>query len=405
MNKILWMSVCVSMFMSNIQAQTTDDDLVNDLQLNTITTAVPFLLIAPDSRSAGMGDVGVASSPDGNSGHWNPAKLAFLEKNMGASISYTPWLRQLVPDINLAYVSGYKKIDKEQGFAASLLYFSLGEITFTDNNAQVIGQFKPSEFAVSLSYGRKLGDRFSGGLGAKFINSNLTGGIDVEGGSTKAGTSFAVDLGAFYTNDDAEVFGQEAIFNVGLSLSNIGAKMSYTDNAEKDFIPMNMRLGQSLNFILDDYNSIAILTDVNKLLVPTPPIYATDANGQPIIDEATEEPVIAKGKDPNVSVAQGLFQSFGDAPGGFEEELREFNISAGLEYWYNKQFAVRTGYFHEHATKGNRKYFTVGAGLKYSVFGIDFAYLIATTQQNPLANTIRFTLSFDLDDFKSQNEE
>lgn len=375
------------------------------LQLNTITTAVPFLLIAPDSRSGAMGDVGVASSPDANSMHWNVAKLAFVEKEMGVSVSYSPWLRQLVPDISLSYVSGYKKLGDDNAIGASLRYFSLGDIKFTNDQGDPIGDFNPAEFAFDVGYSQKFGERFSGGLAVRYIYSNLTGGIEVGGADTKAGRSFAVDIGAFYTNDDAEVFGQDAILNVGLSISNIGAKISYTNDAVKDFIPINMRLGQSLTFVLDDYNSFSILTDVNKLLVPTPPVYATDDSGNPIIDTETEEPVIESGKDPDVPIVSGIFQSFSDAPGGFSEELREYNISAGLEYLYNKQFAVRAGYFHEHASKGNRKYITVGAGLKLSVFSIDFSYLISTTQQNPLANTVRFSLMFDFDAFKSQNND
>ncbi len=375
------------------------------LQLNTITTAVPFLLIAPDSRAGAMGDAGVASSPDANSMHWNVAKLAFIEKEAGVAVSYSPWLRQLVPDINLSYVSGYKKLSKDNAIGASLRYFSLGDIKFTNDQGDAIGDFNPAEFAFDVGFSQKLGDRFSGGFAVRYIYSNLTGGIDVGGSNTKAGKSFAVDVSGFYTNDDVELFGQNTILNVGMNISNIGAKMSYTADADKDFIPINLRLGQSLTFVLDDYNSFSILTDVNKLLVPTPPIYATDAGGSPIIDQETGEPVIESGKNPDVDIVTGIMQSFSDAPGGFSEELREFNISAGLEYWYNKQFAVRAGYFHEHATKGNRKYITVGAGLKLSVFSIDFSYLISTTQQNPLANTVRFSLMFDFDSFKKQNKE
>lgn len=376
------------------------------LQLNTITTAVPFLLIAPDSRSGALGDAGVASSPDANSMHWNASKMAFLEKEMGVSISYSPWLRNLVPDINLSYVSGYKKIGKDQAIGASLRFFSLGDIKFTNENGDPIGDFNPAEYALDLSYSRKLGERFSGGITARYIYSNLTGGIAVAGADTKAGTSFAADVSAFYTNPDAEIFGQDAIFNMGMNISNIGAKISYTDDAVSDFIPINLRLGQSMTFLLDDFNSITLLTDVNKLLVPTPPIYATDDDGDPIIDPVTGEQVIESGKDPDVGIVTGIFQSFSDAPDGFSEELREFNISAGLEYWYNKQFAARAGYFFESATKGNRKYFTVGAGLKMSVFTIDFSYLIsANGQANPLANTVRFSLMFDFDDFKSQDQE
>jgi len=376
------------------------------LQLNTITTAVPFLLIAPDSRSGAMGDAGVASSPDANSMHWNVAKMAFIEKEMGISISYSPWLRKLVPDINLSYVSGYKKIGKDKAVGASLRYFSLGDIKFTDESGNAIGDFNPAEFAFDVGFSQKFGDRFSGGLSARYIYSNLTGGINLNGGSSQAGKSFAVDIGTFYTNDDIAVFGQDAVLNLGINISNIGAKIGYTADAVKDFIPINMRLGQSLTFILDEYNSFSILTDINKLLVPTPPIYATDDFGNPLPpDKVTGKRIIASGKNPDVPIVTGMLQSFSDAPGGFSEELREYNVSAGLEYLYNKQFAVRAGYFHESATKGNRKYFTTGLGLKLSVFSIDFSYLISVTQQNPLANTVRFSLMFDFDAFKKQNNK
>jgi len=375
------------------------------LQLNTITTAVPFLLIAPDSRAGAMGDVGVSSSPDANSLHWNVAKLAFVEKEMGVSVSYSPWLRALVPDINLSYVSGYKKLGDNNAIGASLRYFSLGDIKFTNDQGDPIGDFNPAEFAFDIGYSQKFGEKFSGGIAARYIYSNLTGGVAVAGSDTKPGRSFSVDVGVFYTDDEAEVFGQEAIFNMGLCISNIGAKISYTNDAIADFIPINLRFGPSLTFVMDDHNTVSILTDVNKLLVPTPPVYATDEGGNPIIDEVNEEPVIESGKNPDVPIVTGIFQSFSDAPGGFSEELREYNISAGLEYWYNKQFAVRAGYFHEHATKGNRKYITAGLGLKLSVFSVDFSYLIAMTQQNPLANTVRFSLMFDFENFKNQKNE
>ncbi|MCB0380240.1 MAG: type IX secretion system outer membrane channel protein PorV [Flavobacteriales bacterium] len=395
--------VALSVSLLSVKSQSTLGR--SDLQLNTITTAVPFLLIAPDSRSGALGDAGVAISPDANSIHWNPAKLAFIDKDMGLSISYSPWLRRLVPDISLSYVSFYKKLGKDHTLGASLRYFSLGDIKFTDDVGNALGDFRPNEFAVDVAYSRKLGDKLSGGIAARYIYSNLTGGIDVSGSNTRAGTSFAVDVSAFYTNPDIELFGQNTILNFGLNLSNIGAKISYTDDANKDFIPINMKLGTSLAFVLDDYNSIAIVADVNKLLVPTPPIYKKDASGSPVLDPVTNEPTIESGMDPNVGIMSGIAQSFYDAPGGMTEELREYNISAGLEYWYNKQFAVRAGYFTEHVTKGNRKYITAGLGLRMSVFTIDMSYLIATTQNNPLDRTLRFSLMFNFDDFKKQKEE
>tara|TARA_B100000809_G_C15137850_1_gene531509 strand:- start:597 stop:1763 length:1167 start_codon:yes stop_codon:yes gene_type:complete len=387
----------------NVKGQDTELNQ-GALQLNTITTAVPFLLIAPDSRAGAMGDVGVSSSPDANSMHWNVAKMAFAEKEMGISISYSPWLRKLVPDINLSYISMYKKVGDKGALGGSLRYFSLGDIKFTNDQGDAIGDFNPAEFALDVGYSQKFGERFSGGLALRYIYSNLTGGIDVGGADTKAGKSFAVDVGVFYTNDEAEIFGQDAIFNWGVSISNIGAKISYTNDAVADFIPINLRFGPSATFLLDDYNSITVLTDINKLLVPTPPVYATDDGGSPILDDDGNQ-VVASGKDPDVPIVTGIMQSFSDAPGGFSEELKEYNISAGLEYWYNKQFAIRTGYFHESAIKGNRRYITAGLGLKMSVFAIDFSYLIPLTQDNPLANTFRFSLMFNFDDFKSQNEK
>jgi hypothetical protein len=375
------------------------------LQLNTITTAVPFLSIAPDSRAGAMGDVGVSSSPDANSMHWNVAKLAFIEKEMGVAISYSPWLRALVPDISLSYVSGYKKLNDKSAIGASLRYFSLGDIKFTNDQGDPIGDFNPAEFAFDVGYSQKFGERFSGGIAARYIYSNLTGGIDVGGSNTTAGKSFAVDVGVFYTNPDVELFGKDATLNLGLSISNIGAKISYTNDAVSDFLPINLRMGPSVTFDLDDHNSFAVLTDINKLLVPTPPIYATDDGGNPILDDVTNDPVIEAGKNPDVPIVTGMFQSFSDAPGGFSEELKEINVSAGLEYWYNKQFAIRTGYFHESATKGNRKYVTAGIGVKLSVFSIDFSYLFSVTQQNPLANTLRFSLMFDFDAFSAQNDK
>ena len=384
-------------------------------QINTITTAVPFLLITPDSRAGGMGDVGVASTPDANAIHWNASKLAFEDKQMGISVSYTPWLRALVPDINLAYLSGFYKTKKKGTFAASLRYFSLGDITFTDINGQTTGQFRPNEFAVDVAYGVKLSKTFSVGGAARFINSNLTGGTFVSGAATHPGRAGAVDISATWRKDKIKLKdGKKAIADIGLNISNIGNKMTYSDRGEvgsANFLPINMRLGASMTFQMDEYNSISIEADANKLLVPTPPIYKhtiIDTNGvvydKGVAYDANGNPEILLGKDPNRSVAEGMFGSFNDAPGGTKEELREINYGFGIEYWYNKLFSVRGGYFYESPYKGNRQYFTLGAGVKYNVFGLDFAYLIPTQQRNPLENTLRFTLTFDFDAFKAQNE-
>lgn len=365
-------------------------------ELNTITTAVPFLMIAPDARSGAMGDAGVSSTPDAASMHWNPAKYAFIEKDMGFSISYSPWLRALVSDINLAYLVGYKRLDDRQTIAGSLLYFSLGDITFTDIQGEVIGNYKPNEFSVDLTYSRKLGPVWSGAVSLRYIYSNLTQGQYVAGAATHAGHSMATDVAFYYTKEINIKNMDNAWINLGINISNIGAKISYSDdNTEKDFIPTNLRFGPSLTIDFNEYNRFSFMIDVNKLLVPTPPIY----------DTVDGEWTIVKGMDPDIGVVKGMYQSFYDAPGGFNEEMREFSFAIGTEYWYDKQFAIRGGFFWEDKTKGNRKYFTLGAGLRYNVFGLDFSYLIPTDQKNPLENTLRFTLSLDFDALTKKADE
>lgn len=390
-------------------------------QLNTITTAVPFLLISPDSRAGGMGDAGVALSPDANSIHWNPAKLAFAEHDAEFTTSYSPWLRNLVPDMSLAYLSGYKRLaNKRSAVGVSLRYFNLGSILFTDMTGTVIRDFKPAEFAFDVSFAQQFGDNFSGGVALRYVNSNLTGGINVQGANTKAGQTVAADVSFYYVKPQIDLGDQEGTFAFGVNVSNIGAKMSYSETAAQDFIPINLRIGPSFKVDLDDYNSITFNMDVNKLLVPTPPVYLLDEDGAPIIDPVTNNYAVASGRDPNVGVAAGVFGSFSDAPGNvsyddngnvlvesgsrLREELREVNLAGGLEYWYAEQFAFRTGYFWEHYTKGNRKYFTLGAGVRYSIFSLDLSYLIANTQRSPLANTLRFTLGFKFDKGKKKPE-
>ena len=273
----------------------------------------------------------------------------------------------------------------------------MGNIQFTDEFGNNTTQFNPNEFTLDVAYARKLSTKISGGFALRYIYSNLTGGIFLQGGQeTRAGQSIAADVSTYYQND-ITVGGKDAILGLGLNISNIGAKISYTETVVKSFIPINMRLGTSLAVDLDNYNTLALAVDVNKLLVPTPPEYGEDT--------ATGNRVIVAGKDPNRSVVSGMFGSFSDAPGGFREEMNEITYSFGLEYWYDKQFAIRAGYFNEHKTKGNRKYFTLGAGLKYNVFGLDFSYLIPTSQRNPLENTLRFTLLFDFEAFKAQETE
>lgn len=384
----------------------TQSERAQQVQLNTITTAVPFLMIAPDSRSGGIGDAGVALSPDASSVHWNPAKMSFAEDEFEIQMSYSPWLRALVDDMNLAYVSGYRKLNKSQAIGGALRFFSLGSITFTDQNANAIRDFKPAEFSLDVAFSQKLSERFSGGIGARFINSNLTGSMTIQGANSRPGRAVGVDIGFFYTNDDVKLGDKDAIWNWGMNISNIGSKMSYTETAQRDFLPTNLKLGTALTMELDEFNELTFTVDANKLLVPTSPVYLDDE--------------IVSGYDPNVGVATAMLQSFYDAPGDvtvddngnvsvapgsiFREEMREINIGGGFEYWYDQQFAFRGGYFYEHYSKGNRQFITLGAGLKYTVFAIDMSYLISTTQQNPLANTLRFTLRLEFDDLKAASK-
>ncbi len=376
----------------------SQSDKAQQIQLNTITTAVPFLMIAPDSRSGALGDAGVALSPDANSVHWNISKLAFSEKPMEFSLSYSPWLRSLVNDMSLSYLSGYKKLNKNTAVGGSLRYFSLGTITFTDEYGTTLRDFTPKEFAIDYGISQRLNQYFGVGFTGRFINSNLTGSTNIQGAESKPGRTGAVDLSGSFINNDLRVKGKKFGVAAGINISNIGAKMRYTNTANRDFIPMNLKLGGAATGYMDEFNKLTFTLDLNKLLVPTPPIY--DSTGTTILS----------GMDRNVGVATGMIQSFYDAPGQIDangnvvkgsigrEELREINISTGLEYWYADQFAVRAGYFYEDLSKGNRQFITVGAGLKYQVLTIDMSYLVSTTQQNPLANTLRFTLRFAIGD-------
>lgn len=371
--------------------------------LNVITTAVPFLMIGPDARAGGMGDGGAASSPDANSMAWNPAKYVFSQDKMGFAINYTPWLRNLVNDINLAYVTYYNKIGDRNAIAFSLRYFSLGEITFTDDQGNNLGTYKPNEFALDGGYNRKLSDNFSLAVAGRFIYSNLTQGQTVAGQSTTAGISVAADLAVYWQKDVSWFNNMDAQFAWGAAITNIGNKISYTSsNIEQNFIPTNFRFGPRLTLDLDDYNKISFQFDVNKLLVPTPPIYALDSFGNPIPIPGSDQFQIAAGRNPDVPPIRGMIQSWYDAPGGFSEEMQEFNFAIGTEYWYNNVLAIRAGYFYEHPNKGARQYVTLGVGLRYNVFGLDFSYLIPTAAaQNPLQNTLRFSLLFNFGNAKT----
>ena len=389
--KISMLVVSVITLSTSVQAQITIGSGTGDDYLNTVTTAVPFLRIAPDARSGGMADVGIAITPDANSIFWNASKLVFIddEHPSGLSITYTPWLKNLVNDIYLAYLNGYWKVDELSALSASLRYFSLGTITFTDNSGNVLQDFRPNEFAFDVAYARKLTDNFSAGLNLKYLYSNLATGQVVNGVEIKPAQGVAADISMFYTNE-FKTNGKDSELGLGLNISNIGNKITYTSSIEKDYIPTNLGIGASYGVHFDDYNKLTLAVDLNKLMVPTPD--TADSDPQNGIPDFKEQGVVS-----------GMFSSFGDAPNGFSEELHEVIISTGLEYWYDNKFAVRTGYFYEHATKGGRQFFTVGLGLRYNVFGLDFSYLVPTSNnQNPLDNTLRFTLMFNLDALQSE---
>ena len=347
-----------------------------------VLTGVPVLLIAPDSRAGAMGDVGVASAPDANSIHWNAAKLAFAESQTDVTFTYSPWLRNMVPDISLSYLAGYYKVNDRSAIGASLTYFSLGDMKFTDEQQQDRGTFSPNEFAIDVAYSMKLTDNFSASVTGRYIRSDLTQGQTVGTTPTFAAQAGAADVGFYYQN---EIKGETpSSYALGLQISNLGSKISYSDNTVKEFLPANLRIGGRYTSNFDQFNEVSFMLDFNKLLVPTPAIYL---DGE-----------VVYGKAANVGSIQGALQSFSDAPNGFREELQEISISAGAEYWYRKFFAVRAGYFYENAKKGNRQYLTFGAGLKYNVMKIDIAYLVTTAKvsNNPLKNTLRVSLSFEI---------
>ena len=351
--------------------------------INVVTTAVPFLRISPDARSGGMADMGVATTPDAISGLWNIGKVAFNQSKAGIVATYTPWLKDLVNDVYLASLAGYYKFDENQALSASLRYFSLGNITFTDNLGNDFGSFRPREFGIDVGYSRRLSSKNGIGVGLKFISSNLAGGTTVGSTTYKTGSAVAADIGFYH--DGATADGGSGLA-WGVVLSNLGSKIAYTENADaKDFIPANLGVGLNYRKSMNATNSISFGIEINKLLVPTPPA-----------DPATPADLTAYRSK---SVIGSWFSSFGDAPDGFGEELKEFQVSLGGEYWYNNQFALRAGYFFESKEKGNRRYFTAGLGVKYNIFGFNFAYLLPSGSgvgRNPLSNTLRFSVVFDL---------
>ncbi len=349
-------------------------------KINVVTTAVPFLRISPDARSGGMGDIGIATSADANSGFWNLAKTPFSKSKASLAVTYTPWLNDLkLNDVYLASIAGYFKVDEMSAISASLRYFSLGNIQFTDFSGNALNTFRPREFAIDLGYSRKLGKKSGLGVALRYISSDLAGG-NVNGVSYKKGTAVAGDLHFFHNGTNEAGNG----VNWGITLSNLGSKISYTSDAtQKDYIPANLGIGATYNKALDADNKITFGIDLNKLLVPTPP---SDTSSTSLKDYRSK------------GVVSSWFGSFGDAESG--GEIREVTVSAGAEYWYKEQFALRAGYFYENKLKGDRRYFTLGAGLKYNMFGLNFAYLLPTgsgVNRNPLSNTVRFSLIFDLD--------
>jgi hypothetical protein len=363
----------------------------NGSSSNAIVTGVPFLSISPDSRSGAMGDAGVALSPDVNANYWNPSKLAFIEGDNNLSLSYSPWLRRLVPDVALAYLSYAHKLDNRNTLGASLRYFNLGSIQLVDVNQNEQGTYRPSEFSFDVSLARKFGESFSLGLTGRYIHSSLSNGAFTSGQQTKPANAIAADVSMYY-NKKTQQFGRDALFAFGADISNIGTKISYSDGGVKYFLPTNLKIGAANTWYIDDYNEFTLTFDINKLLVPTPPIRDNSGN-------------ITSGTDDNRSVVSGIFGSFSDAPGGFSEEIKEISYSPGLEYRYNKQFSLRTGYFYENPAKGDRQYLTLGAGFRYDIFNIDFSYLAANQQKSPLSNTLRFSVLVNFGGSKNANKQ
>ena len=370
MNKIskIWialLTVTATFYSGSSKAQNTAGQTNG---FSVITTAVPVLTIAPDARAAGMGDAGVATSPDANAPFWNPAKLGFITNDFSASASYSPWLRNITSDMALSYLSGVKKVSERAAFSASLLYFDLGDIQFTTATGAPAGEFNPKEYTVNFGYGQQLSENLSLGVGARFIHSNLSAGIN----DSRPGNSVAADIGVYYTRD-LTLGARNYNLSFGGNVSNIGAKIAYMNAGSKDFLPTNLKLGTAFTMELDPYNTLTLAVDANKLLVPSP------------------------GASTSQSVPGAIFSSFGDAPGGFSEEMQEVVLNTGLEYWYNQLFAARLGYFYESPNKGDRHYLSFGLGVRYQKLGIDMAYLVPNgDRSNPLANTFRFTLLFNL---------
>jgi hypothetical protein len=387
------------LFIFSIQFSNAQDDA------RVITTGVPFLLIAADARSASMGDQGVATSADAYSMQFNAAKYAFSLEKQGFSLGYTPYLTALVNDISLSQVNYFNRLNEQSAFAGSIRYFSLGEIDLTNTSGESLGQVKPAEFAIDGAYSLKLSERFALAVGGRFISSNLR--IPSEGASAAAAKSFAFDISGFYQSEEIAFNEFNGRWRWGFNFQNLGPKINYDETQENlnaNFLPANMKLGAGFDFILDDYNKVAVGLEVNKLLVPTP--QNADLNGDGLVNTAEELALRDKNRAEynRIGWTSGIFKSFNDAPNGFSEELKEFTYSVGSEYLYQDSFAFRLGYFHENPLKGARQYFTLGAGFKYSAVKIDVSYLFSASKvKNPLENTLRFSLSFAFGDKYDEN--
>ncbi|MCC7297983.1 MAG: type IX secretion system outer membrane channel protein PorV [Bacteroidia bacterium] len=391
MKRYLFLSTLIGTAAS-LNAQISSKQLAG--QLNTVTTMVPFLTITPDSRSAGLGDAGVALfSPDANSVSWNMANLVNAEKRTGFSLSYAPWLRKLVQDVGFSYLSGYSKMGKNSAVGGAIRYFSLGSIQFTDWEGNPTGNFNPNEISAEGGYSTRFNSKFSMGVNLRFIYSNIAGNRVLNGISMKPGFAGAGDVSLLYKTT-VKVKGKEDGLNLGLNIQNIGSKMTYTDKDNRDFIPTNLKLGVGYKHEIDGFNKIGVYADINKLLVPTRPSYLQSYRGGDSTISGVKQ--IGSGRDPNVGTIQGMIQSFYDAPGGLKEELNEFTLGSGVEYWYMDQFVGRAGVFYENKYKGGRQYATFGLGFKYQKMALDVAMLVPFFKQHPLANQLRFSLLFDI---------
>ncbi|HEY5687848.1 MAG TPA: type IX secretion system outer membrane channel protein PorV [Yeosuana sp.] len=405
--KKLILSITIFLVIIKVNAQTTIIPNANDSRV--ITTGIPFVLIASDARAASLGDMGVATSVDAYSQQWNSSKYVFSETKSGIGVSYTPYLSKLVNDIFLGNITYFNRIDERSAFAASLRYFSLGDIEFVSDEFSTALIQRPNELTIDGSYALRLSDQFAMSVGMRYLRSDLR--LDgVDGDATPAST-FGVDISGYYQSEENAYGDFNGRWRMGFAIQNLGPKFKYDQGGQENFQPTNLRLGAGFDFIFDQYNKVSVTAEVAKLLVPTPPIYGTEynytdenANGQ--YDEGVDtlgeqisqvNGVIYKGQDPNVDFLSGIFQSFGDAPGGFSEELKEFTWSLGAEYLYQDSFAFRAGYFNESEEKGARKFLALGAGFKYNVVNIDLSYLFSASKvQSPLENTLRFSLTFNI---------